>query len=67
MIFKKEWGRKGWCPNLRTILPFRGVTEETMKFLSKNCLSPEAELESESSADVAGAVTYQSLGPVRLK
>ena len=38
-----------------------------MEFLIKNCLSPEADLKSEYSADVAGAVTSQSLGSVRLK
>jgi hypothetical protein len=40
-----------------------------MEFLSNNCLSPEAELKSETSSDVAGQerLTSQSLGSVRLK
>jgi len=39
-----------------------------MEFLSKNYLSSEAELlKSEPSADVAGEVTSQLLGSVRLK
>ena len=29
-----------------------------MEFLSNNCLSPEAELKSETSADVAGEVNF---------
>jgi hypothetical protein len=38
-----------------------------MEFLSKNCLSLEADLKSEPFAEVGGAVTSQSLGSVRLK